>query len=79
MRFFNNTPKPKTLYKKEPFHVKVNRWCMRNFGYILLFLTILCLITFLIISFKIVGGSCLESGNYYNHIQECVFICLRLN
>lgn len=48
-------------------------------GYILLFLTILCMITFLIISFKIVGGSCLESGNYYNHIQECVFICLRLN
>lgn len=77
MRFFN-TPKPKTLYKKEPFHVG-EQVVYEEFGYILLFLTILCMITFLIISFKIVGGSCLESGNYYNHIQECVFICLRLN
>lgn len=63
---------------KKVFHEskkgRLNRWCMRNFGYLLLVITILTLLAFIGVSFLIVGSSSLESGNYYNHLNDCASI-----
>ena len=74
MSFLNRKTQPVRLQKKESWSVRLNRWAMRNFGYLLLVTTILTLLAFIGISFLIVGSSSLESGNYYNHLQDCASI-----
>ena len=74
MSFLNRKTQPVRLQKKESWSTRLNRWAMRNFGYLLLVTTILTLLAFIGISFLIVGSSSLESGNYYNHLQDCASI-----
>ena len=74
MNFLNRKSQPVRLQKKESWSTRLNRWAMRNFGYLLLVTTILTLLAFIGISFLIVGSSSLESGNYYNHLQDCASI-----
>ena len=74
MNILHRKQQPVRLQKVEPWHIRLNRWAMRNFGYLLLIITIISLITFIGLCFWIVGGSALESGNYYNHINDCLTI-----
>lgn len=74
MNFLHRKSQPVRLQKKESWNVRLNRWAMRNFGYLLLVTTILTLLAFIGVSFLIVGNSSLESGNYYNHLNDCASI-----
>lgn len=75
MNLFNHREEPARLDPyQDPASVKVNKWVWRNFGYIILILTVLTLVIFMLITFMIVGGSCLDSGNYYNHLNDCASI-----
>ena len=74
MNFLHRKSQPVRLQKKESWNVRLNNWAMGNFGYLLLVTTILTLLAFIGVSFIIVGGSSLESGNYYNHLQDCACI-----
>ena len=75
MNLFNRKDEPVRLNPPaDPTRVKLNRWVCRNFGYLLLILTIMSLTSFILFSFIIVGNSCLDSGNYYNHITDCASI-----
>lgn len=75
MNIFHKRDEPVRLDPyKESWSIRVNKWVWRNMGYLLLTITILTLISFMLISFLIVGGSCLDSGNYYNHLVDCASI-----
>ena len=55
---------------KKPLKQRINEFVMRNFGIILLLTTILAFICFVMFITILIGGSCLESGNYYNHLGD---------
>lgn len=74
MNLIHRKQEPVRLHKTEHWTVRLNRWAMMNFGYLLVIITILSLLTFMGFCFIIVGNSCLESGNYYNHINDCLTI-----
>ena len=64
-----------SLYKqptREDFSRNLNYWIQRNFYIIALAAILILLILFVIVCFWGVGVSTLESGNYYNHIQEVI-------
>lgn len=69
--------KPARLDPAQPLQVRLNKWCMRNFGYLILITIIISLLTFIGFCFYIMSGSCLESGNYYNHLGDCARITIR--
>ena len=73
MNLFNRKDEPVRLNPPaDPTRVRLNRWVCRNFGYLLLIITIISLLSFIGLCFWIIGGSALESGNYYNHLNDCV-------
>jgi signal peptidase I len=68
--FFDGRKKKVFKTPKKTWKQQLNEFMMRNFGVILLIITILLFISFIIFTMTIIGGSCLESGNYYNHIGD---------
>lgn len=70
----SNCPKH-DLRKQAPRHksnmmAKVNRFIQRNWPIIALIVVVLCFIAFVVVCFKIVGLSALESGGMRNFINR---------
>lgn len=63
----------KQVLNKESSTQRLRRWIWYNSPYFLLITTILSLITFIGIMWYGIGP-CLETGNYYNHLQNCASI-----
>ena len=62
------TPEPVRLEKKLTFREKLNFWVYKHQYELLFVITIMMMIMFALVIFMFVSP--LESGSYYNHIQE---------
>lgn len=78
MSFINifKNQKPARLEKELSRREKLDFWINRNIGYLILTGTILGLITFVLLCFLFIAP--VESGIYYNHLNDMASSYLRV-